>query len=50
MLSLDVSYYNFDHYIAAREGLKLDVRLVSLCQACFATSLQEGLRFDVRLV
>jgi hypothetical protein len=37
-------------YNPTTSGLMLDVRLVSLCHACFPLSLGEGLRLDVRLV
>ena len=33
-----------------RGGFRLDVRLVSLCQAFFPPFLRQGLRLDVRLV
>jgi len=38
------------HHSTVREELSLDVRLVSLCQACFHSSVGEVLGLDVRLV
>ena len=38
------------HLVIQREALRLDVRVVSLCHACFPVSLREGLRLDVRLI
>jgi hypothetical protein len=35
---------------ALRDGLRIDVRLVSLCHVSFLAALREGLRIDVRLV
>jgi hypothetical protein len=37
------------HYVAVREKLCLDVRLLSLYHECFPPSLRVGLRLDVRL-
>ena len=38
------------HYVAVRERLRLDVRLVSLYHECLHPYLRVGLRLDVRLV
>ena len=38
------------HYVAVREELRLEVRLVSLCHTYFPPSLWKVLRLEVRLV